>query len=91
MEKEKKTVGGAGSSSDSQRKKDYQAKQKQARNTVHSTSFSHELNMNFQKRSQSMAEKPKKDKVVAAFHKYDSNKDGYLSKEEFGVVSSFIA
>lgn len=35
-----------------------------------------------------MAEKPKKDKVVAAFHKYDSNKDGYLSKEEFGEVSS---
>ena len=34
-----------------------------------------------------MAEKPKKDKVVAAFHKYDSNKDGYLSKEEFGEVS----
>lgn len=36
-----------------------------------------------------MAEKPKTDKVVAAFHKYDSNKDGYLSKEEFGVVSSY--
>ena len=46
MEKEKKTVGGAGSSSDSQRKKDFQAKQKQARNThatvnyVYSTSSS---------------------------------------------------
>ena len=90
MEKEKKAVGGAGSSSDSQRKKDYQARQKQAcvRQLTHLGRF-HELSMNLQKRAHSMAEKPKTDKVVAAFHKYDSNKDGYLSKEEFGVVSSY--
>ena len=48
----------------------------------------HELQMNFQKRAHSTAEKPKKDKVEAAFHKYDSNNDGYLNKEEFSLVSS---
>ena len=33
-----------------------------------------------------MAEKPKKDKVVAAFHKYDSNKDGYTQYFLNGTV-----
>jgi len=66
LEKEKKTVGVDGSSSDSHRKKEYQSTQRKRRS--HSTAG-------------------KRDKVDAAFHKYDSNKDGYLSKEEFGVVS----
>ena len=83
MEKEKKAVGGAGSSSDSQRKRDFQAKQKQACDKSLNFVVFHALIINFQKRSEKS-----KDKVVAAFHKYDSNKDGYLSKDEFGVVSS---
>ena len=52
---------------------------------VFATLSFYKLDMNFQRRSHSTA--GKRDKVDAAFHKYDSNKDGYLSKEEFGVVS----
>ncbi len=34
---------------------------------------------------QHQGEKP--DKVTAAFQKFDTNRDGYLSREEFTVVS----